>query len=260
MKKICNRFTAFRIKFFLSIVLLAVSATTQADLVQTIKKIKPSIVGIGTYSATRTPPAKLTGTGFVVSNGRYAVTNYHVIEPLTSLKYNEKLVVFVGQGENAKYREAKIRASDKEHDLALVEFTGHPLPSLKLESPTLVEEGQSCAFTGFPIGAVLGLYPVTHRAIISSVTPIASQPSNSRQLTAKLISKLRDTYYVYQLDATAYPGNSGSPLYDKKGKVIGVINMVFVKESKETILQKPSGITYAIPVKYIHQMLDDLNL
>jgi len=57
---------------------------------------------------------------------------------------------------------------------------------------------------------------------------------------------------IYQLDITAYPGNSGSPLYSaENGEVLGILNKVFVKESKETVLEKPSGISYAIPIKYL---------
>jgi S1-C subfamily serine protease len=60
---------------------------------------------------------------------------------------------------------------------------------------------------------------------------------------------------IYQLDITAYPGNSGSPLYSaENGEVLGILNKVFVKESKETVLEKPSGISYAIPVKYLIQL------
>lgn len=63
-----------------------------------------------------------------------------------------------------------------------------------------------------------------------------------------MVKRLRNPYKVFQLDATAYPGNSGSPLYDPgTGAVVGIINSVAVKESKENILSKPSGITYAIP-------------
>jgi S1-C subfamily serine protease len=62
---------------------------------------------------------------------------------------------------------------------------------------------------------------------------------------------------VFQLDGTAYPGNSGSPLYDPEtGLVYGVINMVFVKGTKEAALSNPSGITYAIPGTYIRGLLE----
>ena len=62
---------------------------------------------------------------------------------------------------------------------------------------------------------------------------------------------------AFQLDAIAYPGNSGSPLFEPEtGHVIGILNMVFVKETKENVLSKPSGISYAIPVRYLRALID----
>jgi len=67
---------------------------------------------------------------------------------------------------------------------------------------------------------------------------------------------LQTRYDVYQLDATAYPGNSGSPLYEAKtGDVIAILNSVAVKGTKEKALSEPSGISFAIPVVYIHDLL-----
>ena len=67
---------------------------------------------------------------------------------------------------------------------------------------------------------------------------------------------MRNPFVVYQLDIVAYPGNSGSPVYNvETGEVIGVVNSVFVKGTKESALEKPSGISYAIPVKYVHDLL-----
>jgi S1-C subfamily serine protease len=61
---------------------------------------------------------------------------------------------------------------------------------------------------------------------------------------------------VYQLDGTAYPGSSGSPLYDGgTGEVVGVVNMVFVKGLKENALAQPSGISYAIPVRHLRELV-----
>jgi serine protease Do len=52
------------------------------------------------------------------------------------------------------------------------------------------------------------------------------------------------------------PGNSGGPLYEvNRGEVIGIINMVFVKENKESILSKPSGISFAIPVRFLRELM-----
>jgi S1-C subfamily serine protease len=130
------------------------------------------------------------------------------------------------------------------------------LPPLTLGDSDKVREGERYAFTGFPIGAVLGLYPVTHHGIVSSITPDAIPLGHSRQLTTELVRRLKDPYMVFQLDATAYPGNSGSPLYNTDtGAVIGIVNKVFVQESKEAALQHPSGISFAIPIRYARALL-----
>ena len=112
-------------------------------------------------------------------------------------------------------------------------------------------------FIGFPIGAVLGLTPVTHRAIVSAITPIALPGATAQQLTEKVIRRLKTgTFDIYQLDGTAYPGNSGGPLLDMEtGEVVGIINMVFVKGTKEAALSHPSGISFAIPVVYLQELL-----
>ena len=61
---------------------------------------------------------------------------------------------------------------------------------------------------------------------------------------------------VLQLDATAYPGNSGSPVYlPDTGEVVGILSSVFVKESKERVLSDPSGISYAIPIQHAQKLL-----
>jgi S1-C subfamily serine protease len=83
----------------------------------------------------------------------------------------------------------------------------------------------------------------------------------SRQLNVTMLKKLETPYDVFQLDATAYPGNSGSPLYDiDSGKVIGIINKVFVQGSKENAISNPSGISYAIPSEHIKQLLNQKNI
>lgn len=230
-----------------------------ASLSDTVEKIKPSIVGIGSVQLTRSPSSILFGTGFVVGNGKYVITNAHVASRSLNEKKNEFLVVFIGTGANPERRKANKFAEDKEHDLTLLEISGPPLPALSIGNSADVKEGDLYAFTGFPIGAVLGLYPVTHRGIISSITPIVTPANTGRQLTAKQIKRLRTPYKVFQLDATAYPGNSGSPLYSPEtGKVVGVVNMVFVKSTKESSLSKPSGISYAIPAIYTQELIDSV--
>lgn len=241
------------------ILLLTINKPIYAQsLVQVIKQVKPSVVGIGTLQTTRRPPSKLMGTGFVVADGYHVITNYHVLPKNINSERKEQLVIFYGSGKKVKYRKVRVLAKDKVHDLALLRIEGRKFPALKIETSRKPQEGETIAFTGFPIGAVLGLFPVTHQGIISSISPIVIPAPSSSKLSIKMIKRLKNPYNVYQLDATAYPGNSGSPLFDhSNGRVLGVINKVFIKESKESILQKPSGITYAIPGKYIIKLLKE---
>ncbi len=242
-------------------VCLGVAGVSHAsERVTTIAKVKKSVVGVGSVMLTRSPRASLFGTGFVVADGNYVLTNAHVVSRELDFQGKESLVVFIGRGMKPEMRSASIVQLDKEHDLALLKIPGPPLPALLLGDSGTVQEGEEIAFTGYPIGAVLGLFPVTHRGMISAITPIVIPLDNGGQLTSDLIKRLRDRYDVFQLDATAYPGNSGSPLYNPEtGEVIGVLNMVFVKESRETVLQKPSGIAYAIPIRYAVELIDGLN-
>lgn len=243
----------------LAVVFMLFSTPGVSGLPETLALIKPGVVAVGTVQKTRRPPSKFMGTGFVVGDGRYVVTNAHVVPELLDGEGLEQLAIFAGRGRQPETRMAETVAMDPEHDLAILRIEGDPLPALRLGDSSLVREGQSIAFTGFPIGTVLGLFPVTHRGIISTITPIALPSQSSRQLSTAQIKRLKAPYDVFQLDATAYPGNSGSPVYDQKtGHVLGVLNMVFVKETKEAVLEKPSGISYAIPVEFARQLLESV--
>ncbi len=131
---------------------------------------------------------------------------------------------------------------------------------MKVGDAAHVREGQGYAFTGFPIGAIIGVFPTTHHALVSAITPVALSQPSARQLDPALIKKLRaDRFSIFQLDATAYPGNSGSPMYDvETGDVIAIVNSGFVKAGKESALSQPSGISYAIPSTWLARLLETI--
>jgi S1-C subfamily serine protease len=244
------------VKIFLSTYLILYTGLAFADLADTVEKIKPSVVGIGVHTPSGRQKNNLNGSGFVIGNGQYVVTNHHVLPKELDSNLLQKMAIFTGSGKSAKVRMADVVASSQLHDIAVLKIHGAPLPAMKLADKNFRREGSYVAFSGFPIGAVLGLYPVTHRGIIASITPTIIPVDNAQQISIKMLKMLRNPYLVYQLDATAYPGNSGSALYDvDTGEVIGIINKVFVQESKEAVISKPSGITYAIPVKYLLALL-----
>lgn len=234
---------------------LLVSAGT---LAQTVAAVKPSIVGVGTLLQTRSPAIVFSGTGFAVGDGLSIITNAHVIPDHVEAARMEQIGIVLPGSSNLRFREARVVAIDREHDLALLRLQGQPLPALRLNASAVVQEGQDLAFTGFPLGMGLGLHPATHRAVLAAITPVVQPSLSARKLDARAVTQLqRSAYRVYQLDATAYPGNSGSPLYDpESGEVVGVLNMVYVKGLKESAISAPSGITYAIPARHIKELLE----
>ncbi|ACK54357.1 serine protease [Thauera aminoaromatica] len=242
---------------------LALAPIARAELASTLARVKPSVVAVGTYQRTRSPAFQFRGTGFAVGDGMLVATNAHVLpDEIDGAKMEALVIVLPGDDLTGAVRPVKVVATERAQDLALLRLEGGPpLPALRLAGGGGVVEGQEVAFTGFPIGAVLGMTPVTHRGIVSAITPIAIPQANSRDLNPALIRRLAtDPFRVYQLDATAYPGNSGSPLYDPaSGEVIGVLNMVFVKSTKEKVLADPSGISYAIPVEYLQRLIAGRN-
>jgi S1-C subfamily serine protease len=236
---------------------LAVCSATAADLPHTVSAVKPSIVGVGTYMKTRSPAVTFNGTGFAVDDGLSIITNAHVVPAILDSEKRETLGVVIARGTETEFREATVVNIDKVHDLALLRLTGAPLPALALGDDADAREGMDLAFTGFPLGMVLGLHHATHRATLAAITPIVMPSLSSRTLDAKMIAQLqRSPLQIYQLDGTAYPGNSGSPVYDPAtGKVIAVINMTLIKGLKETAITSPSGISYAIPVRHVRDLL-----
>lgn len=241
---------------------LLLSPYALAALPDTVARIKPSIVAVGTFQRTRNPSFRFLGTGFAVGDGRLIATNAHVLPDKLAEAQMETFAIAVPDGDSGTVavRPARNVAMEKERDLAVLAIDGNALPPLPLARGEPVREGQEIAFTGFPIGNALGFFPVTHRGIIAAISPIGIPQERARELDPALVRRLAsDPFRVYQLDATAYPGNSGSPVYDPaSGRVLGVVNMVFVKSTKENVLSDPSGISYAIPIDYLATMLDKL--
>lgn len=236
---------------------LAMAGTAHAALPEQIARVKPSVVAVGTHQPARSPQFSFRGTGFVVGDGTLVATNAHVLPESVDSAQREVVAILAGADRESQVREAKIVAIDREHDLALLKITGAALPALAIGDSDRVREGETTAFTGFPIGGLMGFSPVTHQAAIAAITPVVIPSANAQQLDPKVIKRVQaGSFNVFQLDATAYPGNSGSPLYDvERGEVVGIVNMVFVKGTKEAALSAPTGISFAIPAQYLKALL-----
>jgi serine protease Do len=259
--KLPGRREMVRRTLLVAAVCLLVPASARPQTPQsTIERVKSSVVAIGTFQTTRVPQFRFLGTGFAVGDGTLAATNAHVIPATLEPGADPELLVALLPGTEPSrvgVRKLSRVAVDAEHDIALLRMDGLPLRPLALRDSATVSEGDSLLFTGFPIGGVLGLFPASHRAMVAAIAPVAIPSASGQKLDPKSVRRLReDAFSVFQLDATAFPGNSGSPLYDPAtGEVVGVLNMVFVKGTKESALAQPSGISYAIPSRFLIDLL-----
>jgi len=228
-------------------------------LVGLASKVRGSVCAVGTFDSLASPRFAFRGTGFFIGDGRTLVTCWHVlpqsrpVEPAAG-----RLVAQVVDASGVfEHLDAEVVASDPRHDLALLRVSGAAKPALDVAVPDNVQEGMSVMFVGFPIGGMLGFNPVTHRGIVSSIVSSSAPPPTAQRLTPGAVRHARDGAFVLiQLDATAYPGNSGGPLVDiETGRVVGVVNMVLLKGNRESALTNPSGISYAVPTRYLGQLL-----
>jgi S1-C subfamily serine protease len=248
---------------FLCVFLLLSGPAVGSTLPDVVERVKQGVVGVGKIYPPRQPlPKKASrmsfrGTGFVVGDGLTVVTNAHVIPTDVDTDNRETLAVFSGRGGDSRAHPAVVVQMDRDHDLAVLKIQPPALAALSLGRSSRVREGESIALTGFPIGVVLGLYPVTHTGIVSAITPMARPADDARTLSPAQLRRMRNRFDAFQLDVVAYPGNSGSPVYETdSGRVIGVLNSVLVKETRESLLSSPSGISYAIPVQHVQALLD----
>jgi len=239
--------------------LLAGGARAEADLSEVIARVKPSIVAIGTFQKTRSPPFLFRGTGFVVGDGTLIATAAHVVAEALQTDNRETMMILasVPGSRDPQGREAKAIAVDKVHDVALLRITGTPLATLTIGNSDAVRDGSSVAFTGFPLGTALGFYPVTHRGIVASHAPVALPAPNAANLDGRVIQGIKaNPFLLFQLDATTFPGHSGSPLYNgASGEVVGIVNMGFLKGTKDTAVGQPSGISFAVPISHLQELI-----
>ena len=234
------------------------SVGARAGLPEVVQRLKPSVLPVGTYGATDSPRFGFRGTGFAVGDGSLVATNFHVLPDNAGAEGGPQIVVLTSRTESVgQLRHARVVATDRVRDLALLQIEGAPLPPLVLAEPGEAREGQAIALMGYPIAGALGFAPVTHHGVIASITVAALPAPSARQLDPRAVSKLREgNFEVFQLDATAYPGNSGGPLFDAEtGRVLGIVNMVLVKAGRESALSSPTGISYAVPIENLRELM-----
>ena len=170
---------------------------------------------------------KSSGTGFAISSNGYIVTNYHVIENANSIEV---------KGVNGNfYRKlsAKVIVSDERNDLAILKINDPNFTSLGSIPYTfrqgIADVGENVFVLGYPMTYSMGEEIKLTNGIVSSKTGFKGDIS------------------LYQISAPVQPGNSGGPLFDKNGNLIGIV-------SAKHSLAENAG--YAVKISYLKNLID----
>lgn len=168
------------------------------------------------------------GSGFVIHEEGYIITNYHVVQ-----KADEIFVTFTEKEDAQKYK-AEIIGSDEKTDIALIKIDpDRKLPVAPLGNSDEVEVGNLVLAIGNPFGHG---HSVT-MGIISA---------KGRILPTAMFSPYTD---YFQTDASINPGNSGGPIINSKGEVIGIANAIDARAQ---------GIGFAIPINVAKDLIPQL--
>ena len=187
-------------------------------------KVYPQILPVTTEE---TQSMTWSGSGFFLSKDGHIITNYHVIEKAQTIKVS---------GVNDDYKTsytASVEISDKQNDLAILKITDtsfKPLANIPYTFKyTTSSVGEDCFVLGYPLISTMGMDIKLTNGIISSKTGFEGNIAE------------------YQMSAPVQPGNSGGPLFDKNGNIIGIV----CAKHREA-----ENAGYAIKASYIRNLVE----
>ena len=186
------------------------------------RKIRPSVASIQAYSPDEVFKPRAQGSGVVISADGYLVTNHHVIDGFDTV-----LVEMEGR----RRMQADVIGSDELTDLAVLKIDASDLVPAEWGDSDLLEVGSMV----WAIGSPFGLQNSVTSGIISSTQRRSDRNSYQEFL---------------QTDAAVNPGNSGGPLVDESGRVVGINTLIYGNRYQ--------GISFAVPSSLAREICDTL--
>ncbi|MEG1790618.1 MAG: trypsin-like peptidase domain-containing protein [Oscillospiraceae bacterium] len=183
------------------------------------------VVGISTEITTTnifgmTSSGSVSGSGFVITKDGYIMTNFHVVEDAYRGGYDVNVMLYTGE----KYT-ASIVGFDKDNDVAVLKIDASNLSPVTLGNSDSISVGDTVFAIGNPLGELA--YTMTSGIVSATGRVISTDESTSVKM--------------FQFDAAVNPGNSGGPVYDGNGQVVGVVTAKYSQSGVE-------GIGFAIPI------------
>lgn len=202
---------------------------------EAFEKVKPAVVtistkGIQTYNGIYPQEVSGIGSGFIINEEGYVLTNYHVIEG------SQEVTALLSDGNEVK---AKVVNYDQAKDMAMLKLAdGTKVPGVaELGDSDALYPGQDVIAVGTPLSKDFA--QTITKGVISAV-------NRSVQVSSGV------SMNVIQTDTAINPGNSGGPLVNTKGQVIGINSMKLVVDNVE-------GMGFSIPINDAKERIDTLS-
>lgn len=189
-----------------------------------------AVVGINATYGNTDLLGGSAGSGFIISADGYVVTNHHVIENTSKVK------VVMSDG---KTLDAEIVGKDAANDVALLKVTGEKLPFVKIGSSDAMAVGDMVVAIGNPLGE------------LNSTLTVGYVSGKDR-----IVSTDGSVINMLQTDAAINSGNSGGPLFNTKGEVIGITTAKYSGDSGSGAAIESLG--FAIPMDDVERIISDL--
>lgn len=196
-------------------------------------KVRPSVVGIQTYRTEYPMQVYGTGSGIIMSEDGYIVTNAHVVSGATG-------GILVILDNNEEY-EAEVIGIDEKTDVAVIKIDASNLTAAEFGNSDELVVGERIVAIGNPTG--MNLAGSVTQGIVSGLKRLISVTNEETNETIEM--------EAIQVDAAINPGNSGGALINKYGQVVGI-------NSSKLSSTQIEGIGFAIPISTAKPIVDDL--
>ena len=186
----------------------------------------------------QTTTSAATGSGFVLTQDGYIVTNYHVIEDAAN---DSSVSIEVSFADGTKYT-AQLVGGEQDNDIAVLKIDATGLQHVTLGNSSQLVVGESVYAIGNPLGELT--YSLTD-GLISALDRLITTGSGNDSTTMNML----------QTNCAINPGNSGGPLFNSYGEVIGITTAKYSTSSSGTNVE---GLGFAIPINDVKNIISDL--
>jgi S1-C subfamily serine protease len=183
-------------------------------------------------SSSNSRPSLYSGSGFLFGSKDYVITNYHVVRGLKSIK-----VKFL----SGEIIQATVASVDENNDVAFLKLAKSPqMPSsnVRIGDSSTVKLGDKIFTIGYPATNILGVSPKYSEGVVNSIKGLKDNPA------------------FFQISVPIQPGNSGGPLFNEKGEVIGITtSSLDAGLARDAMGAAPQNINYAVKSAFIRNLM-----